>query len=366
MREPPRHPSRPRPCGNDASAPLGLRVMTWLSLAVLLSLAALWGCADAEQRYRTLSLFFDGVPLPEHLRDDAEAAGRPGERSAVARTEPVAYRYHEPYARRNCEGCHDVRRGYELAATPDESCRNCHASHFDIEPGDWVHGPVAMHECSHCHEPHRSGYDGLLTESQPDLCFSCHEPQWFASDPFHAGLDELHCSNCHDPHAAGNPLLLVDARTFERRQQIRRVPVSQHPTFESEDCASCHVREQAHVLVEDVDAVCLSCHGEQVDPAGAPLHQAVVEGKCTTCHTAHQSPRPDLMHPTAEQVCFSCHQPGEIRTPRHPRTTRVDCLTCHTGHRELRPGMLREGVGVLPGRAQRPDRSDVDLARSRP
>lgn len=313
------------------------------------------GCGDPLEKYRVMSTFFDGVPPPEGYRlanipDEfgGESARRSPAESLAEAQEKINYRYHAPYVKRQCFDCHDQRAGYQAQVQGVESCQKCHESYFEIAKNDWVHGPAAMLECRRCHEAHRSPYDGLLTTQQPDLCYKCHDQAWFAEDPFHRTISDLTCSNCHDPHAAGNRLLLVDARSFERRSKIRHATGSEHPTWNLTECSQCHMTDASNRLIDNIDKACATCHADRLEVTDQPLHKAVTELQCTVCHTAHKSPRPNLIRPTAEHVCFKCHKREEIQTLAHPNVTHVDCLACHTGHREQRPHMLREGIGV-PG-----------------
>jgi len=313
-------------------------------------LAVPLGCNDPLQRYRVLSMFFDGVPPPEGYEpvgSIGDATNRESDRSGRPPEEQqINYRYHAPYVQRQCFECHDRNVGYVAQVQGVESCQSCHEDYFKIADADWIHGPIVMLECARCHAPHRSPYPGLLTQPQLDLCYQCHDASWIEADPFHRQVEDLTCSNCHDPHAAGNRLLLVDARSFERRSKIRHVSGSEHPPWQRNECAACHLTEQGNVLVDNVDQACFACHEDQLEVTDVPLHKAVSELQCTFCHTAHKSPRPNLIRPTAEDVCFKCHKRQEIQTLAHPNVTYVDCLVCHTGHRAQRKHMLREGVGV--------------------
>ena len=328
------------------------------------------GCSNEAKRYETLAFFFDGVPVPESLRDrypeeepttkpaspwDPESAPKPDE------VEQIQYVFHQPYTSRKCFGCHDQERGYEVIAAGPELCGKCHSVYLKRTPGDWLHGPVIIGECRMCHEPHKSEYEGLLTSSQPQLCFRCHDPSFIARDPFHRELDDQTCSNCHDPHAAGNRKLLADARTYSRNENAARRLGSDHPDWGKGQCQMCHQTEAAMVLVDDVNAVCLNCHRDQAQPpSGQAVHSPVAQGNCIACHTPHDSPRPHLIRPKGEQLCVGCHPLEKVNTADHPRVTRVDCLLCHQGHHSEREKLLRKGIGEpVPDRP--PDASAPSL-----
>lgn len=302
------------------------------------------GCNETKH-YRTLSFFFDGVPVPEHLRGEVELhEDDPRREMAPQPAEVISYIYHAPYANRSCFGCHRRDQAFETAATDAALCQNCHDGYFKVEADDWVHGPIAVGECSYCHEPHRSVHEHLLTDQPRDLCFQCHDQQQVETEPFHAEHTDRDCGDCHDPHSAGNRRLLVDSRSYRRRARTGVVNVSAHPEWERTDCAMCHIAAESNRLVDNVDAQCLTCHGSLTEANDGQLHTAVAEGHCTACHTPHKSQREHLVHSTAEQMCLTCHSLEEIQTPTHPTVTRVDCLLCHGGHRTERDMLLRPHV----------------------
>ncbi len=321
-----------------------------------------FGCGGPEARYRTLSFFFDGVPRPGEAEAIAAAAAEARQNAVAGGAGTGAQKsdvgtpvyYHAAYLQRLCTGCHDPQTGYDTTQVTARTCRKCHEGYGEPVPGDWVHGPVVQDRCDMCHEPHKSEFAGLLKQAQPTLCFDCHDSEFVRTDPYHAKLEAPRCSDCHDPHAAGNRLLLADSRTYARRKAGPDAVKSRHPDHARADCAKCHSVEQSNVLVERIDAQCLSCHAKVLDPPpGQVLHQAVKDGNCTACHSAHQSVRPALLHPTAEQMCLPCHKPEKFLTERHPKVQRVDCTLCHRGHSSPQPTLLREGVvQIAPDRRE--------------
>ena len=321
-------------------------------LVPLIAAALLIGCNSVEQRYRVLSFFFDGVPVPASLAKDMLALTPEGTPAVPGRAEaekPVVYYYHAPYANRSCFGCHDRQKGYDASMPGAELCAKCHETYFGLERNDWVHGPAFLGECRLCHQPHKSEHLGLLTAQEPNLCFACHTESFFSEDELHAQMPEdVKCSTCHDPHAAGNRLLLIDSRTHRRRRRMARQTRSTHALWKQEQCNKCHDSEQANQVKPGVNSACLSCHtaiGEQLNQP--QIHQAVRDAQCIACHTPHKSSRPKLIRAKGEKICYSCHKPQEVRTPNHPKVTRVDCLLCHGGHQTGEPKLLKSTSQIL-------------------
>ncbi len=331
------------------------------------------GCQDEVRRYETLSFFFDDVPPPEGYDlpvkpepligpwgvevDPESELGRemlarreaqPGIEAVSEPDRPVFY--HAPYKSRNCFGCHDQEKGYQPPEAGADLCIKCHESYMQFEPGDRIHGPVVVGDCGWCHSSHKSEYKGLVRDSQPALCLSCHEQSILTYDEYHEGMEDPRCTDCHDPHASGNRMLLADSRTYQRRDTTLELLPSPHAGWPKDLCRSCHVPELSNQLTQDVDSTCLTCHGE-FDPPGPEdpnLHEAVKQGKCTTCHMPHRSPLAKLLRADAEQKCYQCHAPEELQTGNHPDAERVDCLLCHSGHRSERPHLLKPGIPIAP------------------
>lgn len=345
---------------------------------LVLSALILTGCQDEVKRYETLSFFFDGVPPPEgyDLPDQPEPLIGPwgimvdpesdlgrqmlSQRQAMpdmpfTEVAEEVFFYHTPYKSRDCFGCHEQEQGYTPPTTGAQLCSRCHESYMQFENDDWVHGPVVVGQCGWCHEAHKSEYQSLVKDSQPTLCMSCHDESFIENDDFHAGLDNQQCTDCHDPHASGNRLLLVDSRTYERRSATMALLPSPHAGWPKDLCSKCHIPEQSNALTDDVDSTCLTCHDEfsPTGPGYMDLHDAVRQGKCTTCHMPHRSTMPNLIRADAEQKCYQCHKPEELRTNNHPAVTRADCLICHNGHNSPRPALLKPDIPI-PARQTEP------------
>jgi len=166
-----------------------------------------------EQRYRTLSFFFDGVPDPTKVAgtskpvivDDDEFGPRP----APKQIKPVSFHTAYVEGKDNCiEPCH---AGMRMGMMPDPKtlCVKCHAD-FGKESKNW-HGPAAAWACTQCHDGHESPYKALLKEPVPKICAKCHDldaPSFAKSNDAHATKED--CALCHDPHGASNALLLKD------------------------------------------------------------------------------------------------------------------------------------------------------------
>ena len=82
--------------------------------------------------------------------------------------------------------------------------------HSTIGKEKYVHGPVAVGECTACHE--KLGEHRFAPISNvKGLCAKCHD----AKTGVHSGIkaavrtDYRECGNCHDAHQSSRPQLLL-------------------------------------------------------------------------------------------------------------------------------------------------------------
>ncbi len=375
----------------DGPSRLVRRAFARLPFALLALLVLFMGCGPVA-RYRVLSFFFDGVPVPPQVGvpygppDEDEEPGtvrvarsRPATRPGQAEELPFSF-LHAPFERRQCTQCH-VRETSFTGETAWGTCRTCHADYYKLAANEWMHGPVAAGMCNFCHQAHKAQYPHLLKRPERELCFSCHEEKPTLAAPYHQGIRQWACAKCHDPHLAGNTLLIVDAGTYQRRRRSMPFVGMAHTEWTRAQCQNCHQSERSFGLIGDVEGKCVSCHGGPAvattapasrpvatrpaapapsggeraieplvpkpgspriqPPPGLKLHKPVAEGKCTACHTAHKSPLPSLVRPQAQKLCDGCHPLNKL-SEKHPKLSAAECLTCHKGHYSQRPHLLRE------------------------
>ena len=185
----------------------GLIVFGFLLVSVL--------SCDEVERHQVLTFFFDGVPPPdgEATAEDSriKADSRSRRRQQVGERPETVWFVHE--ANKNCADCHEKRAkrrwslSQSIVTTPvPELCYRCHTDYPATQP--YVHGPVAVGECLHCHEAHKSRITGLLKEKEPELCYQCHETIEAAQISGHPDEPIPQCTKCHDPHAGLTRMLL--------------------------------------------------------------------------------------------------------------------------------------------------------------
>ena len=168
-----------------------------ITAIMVLPLAA---CRTEEARYRTLSIFFDGVPSLTTALPEGDTA--PGLNRPVA----IQFTVHQPWAERKCELCHSRTFSNELKIEEPELCSTCHES--EAFERAYVHGPVAFGECTVCHNPHRSRFQDLLLSEGSTVCSTCHDEGTFSISEVHQVEAAESCLNCHDPHSSENAYLI--------------------------------------------------------------------------------------------------------------------------------------------------------------
>lgn len=181
----------------------------WVLLTLMLSmLACAWaGCGTPQQRYKTLSFFFDGVPDPNAPpRQPGKERIFGGEGGGTPTAEQMVS-HHKPFVEDKCSACHNNLNVLIDSSAMDASrCITCHKN----VPRQYkvMHGPVDAGACLWCHSPHESPQPALLREPAPKLCLQCHEPnQLPAKVPEHKTVRQS-CLDCHMAHGGPNPGLL--------------------------------------------------------------------------------------------------------------------------------------------------------------
>lgn len=201
----------------------GERAGRWAALAVLVGLCVAIGCATPEQRYRTLSIFFDDVPLPPSMRpppEIEEAAGAQAEAPAPAKQPTFEWVIHDP----DCDECHVSEDAVLPEVEPPDLCWGCHDEEDFVD--EVLHGPFAAGACLQCHSPHKSQHASLLLRAPAELCEGCHDATTFAGLERHRGERGEDCVGCHGPHSGPEHYML--------QERAAVAPAARTPDDESE------------------------------------------------------------------------------------------------------------------------------------
>ena len=188
-------------------------VQRWRGLVVAIALATIViGCSSPKQRYKVLSLFFDGVPDPD------ATANAQGTRRVSASGKPIYI--HKPYADQKCDSCHlNTSDILARARVRPNVCMDCHAG---VQGEHKVmHGPVAANLCTYCHAPHQTSEPFLLKTSSRNVCIQCHLPETLSVKvPEHVNKKSV-CIDCHSGHGGDDRRFLKVAATQPTTREVR-------------------------------------------------------------------------------------------------------------------------------------------------
>ncbi|MBW1646429.1 MAG: cytochrome C [Deltaproteobacteria bacterium] len=187
----------------------GKMILPLLVAAVIAAWPLATGC-DRMTRHQVLTTIFDGVPdpiPPEQILEDYYQRRRQQELAAAAGQEGDAgpgrrhVSKHKPYAEKKCKDCHDFSTSVGLIRPPRELCFVCHRDFRRHLRDPYVHGPVAVGDCSACHLPHSSEYTALLRRDRSKICDKCHQESRLAAVMHEKVINhQMACVDCHDPH----------------------------------------------------------------------------------------------------------------------------------------------------------------------
>jgi predicted CXXCH cytochrome family protein len=172
------------------------------------------GCVLVSQcsvsRQNLLSFFFDGVPGLDNTELQAVVPDSIQADTSLTETEPegsagLGMVFHAPYREKLCDACHDPNSLGELLETQPGLCYSCHED-FHQQFGV-LHGPVDGGYCTSCHDPHMAKWGGLLKYEGDRLCLYCHWPDQVYAIEIHQDLDGMACMDCHNPHGGEDKYL---------------------------------------------------------------------------------------------------------------------------------------------------------------
>ncbi|WP_289053996.1 cytochrome c3 family protein [Carboxylicivirga marina] len=159
------------------------------------------GCSP-ENKYKVLSTFFDGVPVPTTgVIKRVDTVHGPSYNELFLnqkRLENMELKRHAPYDAKECNMCHIPNSMGKLIMEQPNLCYQCHENYNDRYK--YIHGPVAAGYCNSCHDPHQSRLNNLNTRDGQDLCMYCHIEKDVFGNENHSDIVDFHCTECHNPH----------------------------------------------------------------------------------------------------------------------------------------------------------------------
>lgn len=181
--------------------------MKYGSVILLVNLAFIISACS----YKTLTVFFDGVPNPNDTLmlasnnvTNQSNTERINEINAIKAGPDV--NYHMPYLDKACTSCHDENLIGKFVKPEPDLCYQCHEDFSKTYAV--LHVPVEMGECTSCHSPHSSENRKLLVRTGQKLCFGCHDEGDIMKQETHKEIGTSDCIECHNPHGGSESYLL--------------------------------------------------------------------------------------------------------------------------------------------------------------
>jgi len=186
---------------------------------------------------------------------------RRSQREAVSSSKPEGIIEHKPYREEKCKACHAIDGFTEFKREKLFLCfqKGCHEP--AMLENTSVHDPSVLGSCTFCHNPHSSGYEKLLFNTEDKLCFTCH--------PLLRDKKGSYFEVNHEQ--------LLSFPT------IRTIP----PEYE---CSFCHNLNHKRDIFAVSTAVCSDCHIYLRGKFSQNPHQQSNPQGCSTCHDPHTSP----------------------------------------------------------------------------
>lgn len=171
-----------------------------------------WAGCSVERDYRTLSIFFDGVPDP-HAKATTQNSITPGvpKPGQAAKSARVVASTHKPFAEEKCTACHANPTQVFASALNADLCLKCHDKVMNEHPA--MHGPIVGKACLWCHEPHDSSYPSLLKTTDASVCLQCHERATLSTRVEAHRATTGSCLDCHYGHGGDRPPFLRASAT---------------------------------------------------------------------------------------------------------------------------------------------------------
>jgi predicted CXXCH cytochrome family protein len=228
------------------------------------------------------------------------------------------------------------------ASKAKASCitEKCHAG---MGKDKFVHGPIAVGDCTVCHEP-TGRHTFAPIKDVGKLCEECHE-NLTRMKVVHAPVKEGRCTQCHDPHQSANKFQLRATGSdlcFRCHDKALVGGKYVHGPVAVGSCGACHAAHQSEIpklLLAEGNSVCFSCHTEEAEKfKKKKFMHAPVQGSCINCHSPHSSNYEfNLKAEGSRALCLTCHKGietvmNEATVPHKALDTGKKCLSCHDPH----------------------------------
>ena len=203
-----------------------------------------------------------GRELCTTCHTDLKLPKQPGRREAFSPPRPERTIEHKPVGEKKCKACHAINGYTDFKRETLYLCfqKGCHET--TLLDNTSVHEAVVLGSCTFCHNPHSSGYDHLLFNTEDRLCSVCH------------------------------PLLRdTNGKMRQVNHQQLLSGTAAFPLPAENECSFCH--NTSHYREIDVIStdLCADCHRYLREQISQNAHRAT-DQTCSACHEPHTSPHP--------------------------------------------------------------------------
>lgn len=233
--------------------------------------------------------------------------------------------------------------GERTKPTTIQACgqADCHDS---FEQKEYLHGPIALGECTVCHKPDDiSQHTFKFAREGNDLCLNCHLEQT-AGKNVHKPVEEGSCVKCHDPHSSDNEGLLAKESVAELCAECH-AKVTEHKNLHGPvavgECSICHnphSSDEEKLMTVKPSELCVSCHETTKNELEKFefIHEPA-KGDCAGCHDPHGADNWKMLKAEAPEMCYACHEDikkiaSDSKVKHGALESGGSCLDCHTPH----------------------------------
>lgn len=243
-----------------------------------------------QEKFIILSFFFDGVPEPEiqeltSIQDSIKESASINQIAVSSKKESTII-FHEPYKNKNCTNCHAENSMGDIKETQPGLCYNCHNNFDQIYSN--LHGPIQNGYCTVCHHPHKAKNKNLLVSKGQNICFTCHDITAVNENNIHVNIEDLNCINCHNPHGGENKYNLKKNSCFKCHNNFKNKFEYIHGPVASNHCNTCHkshAESNNSFLLRNGQNLCTHCHTDIL--VTNEIHKEIKNTSCLECHNPH-------------------------------------------------------------------------------
>ncbi len=248
----------------------------------------------------------------------------------------------------DCQRCHvqpHLTSHPEAEADNYVACVDCHGGH-DVQPAASWHEAGGTATCTECHNS--AGVELVATEGLTAV---------IDNGLFTNAVDSDYCLACHSQPGLEVTFANGDTKSTTIDEEAFHNSVHGLDSERPLNCTNCHenyeyphepvTAESARAYSLEMYPLCANCHEGKYEQALDSMHEVALEegneeaAVCTDCHSAHDTPVPDIPRERISHTCEKCHSTifNDYATSVHGDALLNDsnpdvptCIECHGVH----------------------------------